>query len=205
LNSESHSNDWAMVISGLVNKPVNNTIWSVVQRLVLGAATYFIWQERNIRRMEHRKISVDGLFKVVFDNVRLKLMGLKLKWTSDVIKASKIWNLPMKRDKDVVSMLGQDSLEEYQEYKIVTVFTHQGLACFGTVMVYVAVQIWILCISQAAHGLDWYLWRGSLYACSITGNAVRQTKVAERLNHQHSNPNRNFLVSAANPDTWCQS
>ncbi|GJZ61920.1 zinc finger, CCHC-type containing protein [Tanacetum coccineum] len=31
---------------------------------------------------------------------RLKLMGLKLKWTSDVIKASKIWNLPMKKDKD---------------------------------------------------------------------------------------------------------
>ncbi|GJS10592.1 hypothetical protein Tco_0367388 [Tanacetum coccineum] len=94
------SNDWAMVISGLVNKPANNTIWSVVQRLFLRAAIYFIWQEINIRRMEHRERIVDGLFKVFFDNVRLKLMGLKLKWTSDVIKASKIWNLPMKKDKD---------------------------------------------------------------------------------------------------------
>nr|GEX17052.1 RNA-directed DNA polymerase, eukaryota, reverse transcriptase zinc-binding domain protein [Tanacetum cinerariifolium] len=92
-------NDWAMVIFGLVNKPANNTIWSVVQRLVLGAAIYFIWQERNIRRMKNRERSVDGLFKVIFDTVRFKLLGLKLKWTSNVIKASKIWNLPMKRDK----------------------------------------------------------------------------------------------------------
>ncbi|GKD20967.1 RNA-directed DNA polymerase, eukaryota, reverse transcriptase zinc-binding domain protein [Tanacetum coccineum] len=65
------SNDWAMVISGLVNKPANNSIWSVVQRLVFGSAIYFIWQERNIRRMEQRERSIDGLFKVIFDTVRI--------------------------------------------------------------------------------------------------------------------------------------
>ncbi|GJY83206.1 RNA-directed DNA polymerase, eukaryota, reverse transcriptase zinc-binding domain protein [Tanacetum coccineum] len=120
-----------------------------VPRLVLGAAIYFIWQERNIRRMEHRDRSVDGLFKVVFENVRLKLMGLKLKWTSDVIKAFKIWNLPMKRDKDVT-------------------YNVSSLACFGIVMVYVAVQVWIICRSQDAHGLDWYLWIWYFISLSVS-------------------------------------
>ncbi|GJW51971.1 hypothetical protein Tco_0093322 [Tanacetum coccineum] len=38
-------------------------------------------KERNIRRMEHRERSVNGLFKVIIGNVRLKLMRLKLVWT----------------------------------------------------------------------------------------------------------------------------
>nr|GEV71812.1 RNA-directed DNA polymerase, eukaryota, reverse transcriptase zinc-binding domain protein [Tanacetum cinerariifolium] len=55
--------------------------------------------ERNIRRSEQRNRTADVLFKVVEETVRLKLMGLSLKCTSDVMKAARIWNISMSKDK----------------------------------------------------------------------------------------------------------
>nr|GEU95055.1 RNA-directed DNA polymerase, eukaryota, reverse transcriptase zinc-binding domain protein [Tanacetum cinerariifolium] len=87
-------NNWASVILGWVNRPAKNTIWSVVQRLVFGAAIYFIWHERNIRRVELKERSIDMLFRVIIENIRFKLMGLKLKCTSDVMKVAKAAWIP---------------------------------------------------------------------------------------------------------------
>ncbi|PWA77361.1 RNA-directed DNA polymerase, eukaryota, Reverse transcriptase zinc-binding domain protein [Artemisia annua] len=91
-------NDWANVISVIVNKPATNTIWSVIQRLILGASVYYIWNERNIRKVEQVYRSEDGVFKCITDCVRLKLMGLNLKHTSEVLKAAEIWNIPIRKN-----------------------------------------------------------------------------------------------------------
>jgi hypothetical protein len=40
---------WAEVVSGISIRIANNSIWSVIQCLVFGAAVYFLWQERNVR------------------------------------------------------------------------------------------------------------------------------------------------------------
>ncbi|PWA79430.1 Phytosulfokine [Artemisia annua] len=85
------SNNWPTIVSGIANKPANNKVWSVIQRLVLGAAVYFIWQERNVRRAQYIDRSVDCLFQLVVDTVRMKLMGLTMKYSSDVARASEIW------------------------------------------------------------------------------------------------------------------
>ncbi|GJY18130.1 RNA-directed DNA polymerase, eukaryota, reverse transcriptase zinc-binding domain protein [Tanacetum coccineum] len=91
---EHVSNSWAQIISSIVNMPANNTIWSVIQKLVLGASVYYIWQERNIRLFGEAKRSDDEIFKIVFESVRLRLMGLKLKATPDVIKAAEVlWRI----------------------------------------------------------------------------------------------------------------
>ncbi|PWA40894.1 zinc knuckle CX2CX4HX4C [Artemisia annua] len=95
--SDNVGNDWANVISFIVNKPATNTIWSVIQRLILGASVYYIWNERNIRRVEQVYRSEDGVFKCITDCVRLKLMGLNLKHTSEVIKAVKFGRSPSGR------------------------------------------------------------------------------------------------------------
>nr|GEW76494.1 RNA-directed DNA polymerase, eukaryota, reverse transcriptase zinc-binding domain protein [Tanacetum cinerariifolium] len=92
-------------MSGLLNvflgMPLSlGLLLGVIQRLTFGAAIYFLWQERNNKRVELRERSIDILFNVIFDFVRLKLMGLTLKGTPDVIKASKIGNLPVKSDKN---------------------------------------------------------------------------------------------------------
>ncbi|GJY57634.1 RNA-directed DNA polymerase, eukaryota, reverse transcriptase zinc-binding domain protein [Tanacetum coccineum] len=173
LNSESHSH---LCFSCNYSK----RLWERLKPMGLLDDIGNDWaMERNIKRMEHRDRSVDGLFKVVFENVRLKLMGLKLKWTSDVIKAFKIWNLPMKRDKDVLENIknirlclflrtkvsmswvlydhsncisqfrlryGAGILSRVIGFKVIYVgiaaaYNVSGLACFGTVMVYVAYQL----------------------------------------------------------------
>ena len=89
------SNDWPYIISGIVNFPAKNSVWSVIQTLTLGAAVYYNWQERNVRRMQFVERNNECLYKIVVETVRLKLMGLFMKLTDEVIKAAKIWNLPI--------------------------------------------------------------------------------------------------------------
>ncbi|PWA41648.1 RNA-directed DNA polymerase, eukaryota, Reverse transcriptase zinc-binding domain protein [Artemisia annua] len=93
---ENVGNDWASVISAIVNKTANNTIWSVIQRMVFGASVYYIWYERNSRRVNHVCRSEEGVFKSIVDTVRLRLLGLNLKYTPQVCKASEIWNNPVR-------------------------------------------------------------------------------------------------------------
>ncbi|GKE31847.1 RNA-directed DNA polymerase, eukaryota, reverse transcriptase zinc-binding domain protein [Tanacetum coccineum] len=89
---EHVSNSRAQVISSIVNIPAKNSIWSVIQSLVLGASVYYIWQERNICLFREEGRSKDEIFKIMVEFVRLRIMSLKLKVTPDVIMASKLWN-----------------------------------------------------------------------------------------------------------------
>ncbi|PWA44849.1 RNA-directed DNA polymerase, eukaryota, Reverse transcriptase zinc-binding domain protein [Artemisia annua] len=105
-------NEWANVISRIVNKPATNTICSVIQRILFGAAMYFIWQERNVRRVQQSSRSEEVVLNCIISNVRLKLLGLDLKYTKDVVKAAKIWNLPIRSNqyyRDMVENLGCDA------------------------------------------------------------------------------------------------
>ncbi|PWA50598.1 RNA-directed DNA polymerase, eukaryota, Reverse transcriptase zinc-binding domain protein [Artemisia annua] len=89
------SNSWAQIISSVVNFPAKNTIWSVIQRLVLGASVYFIWQERNVRLFSNFGRSEDELLKMIIASVRSRIMGLKLQVTHDVLDAAKVWSFPI--------------------------------------------------------------------------------------------------------------
>ncbi|GJX13339.1 probable L-cysteine desulfhydrase, chloroplastic [Tanacetum coccineum] len=89
------SNSWAQVISSIVIIPAKNTIWNVIQRLVLGASVYFIWQERNNRLFGGYSRIEDIVFKLIVDIVRYMIMRFKLKVTNDVINAADIWNFPI--------------------------------------------------------------------------------------------------------------
>lgn len=42
-------NSLSLLLDFFQSTPINNSIWSIIQRLVLGASIYFIWQERNSR------------------------------------------------------------------------------------------------------------------------------------------------------------
>ncbi|PWA44779.1 Phytosulfokine [Artemisia annua] len=94
---EMVGNEWAGVISRIVNKPSSNTIWSVIQRLLFGATVYFVWQERNMRRANQTSRSEDVVFNCIANTVRFKLLGLTLKLTSDVVMAAEIWNITIRR------------------------------------------------------------------------------------------------------------
>lgn len=86
---------WAEIISGISINPANNSIWSVVQRLVFGAAVYYIWQERNFRIFQNNFRTEENVFRIIVDTVRHKLMGLSIKKSREVDKFVDIWKLPM--------------------------------------------------------------------------------------------------------------
>ena len=92
------SNNWASVISDIANRPAVNKIWSVIQRLVFGAAIYFLWQERNFRCYQQKEREVEFLFDHIVETVRMKIRGFTLKHTLDVMKASRIWNFPVSKN-----------------------------------------------------------------------------------------------------------
>lgn len=87
---------WAEIVSGISSKTTNNSIWSVIQRLVFGAAVYNIWQERNGRIFNNDFRNEESVFKVIVDTVRHKLMVLRIKHSREVIKAMAIWKIPLK-------------------------------------------------------------------------------------------------------------
>ncbi|GJS48870.1 RNA-directed DNA polymerase, eukaryota, reverse transcriptase zinc-binding domain protein [Tanacetum coccineum] len=102
---------WAEIVSGISVRKANNTLWSIIQRLVFGAlvfgalvfgalvfgaAVYFIWQERNFRLFRSVERPADKVYDIIVDTVRLRLLGLKIKRSHEVEKAAAIWKIPIK-------------------------------------------------------------------------------------------------------------
>ena len=95
---ENVSNCWPQIISSIVNFPARNSIWTVKQRLVWGAAVYYIWQERNVRLFGGYSRTENELFKIITEAVRFRIMGLQIKVTPDVISAAEVWNFPINKN-----------------------------------------------------------------------------------------------------------
>ena len=89
------SSVWAEVVSGISIRIADNSLWSVIQRLVFGAAVYYIWQERNIRVFQNDFRSEETVFKIVVDSVRHRLLGLNIKQSVESEKAAVIWKIPL--------------------------------------------------------------------------------------------------------------
>ncbi|GKF17371.1 hypothetical protein Tco_0062289 [Tanacetum coccineum] len=55
-----------------------NNIWRIVRRLVCGASVCLVWQERNNRIFEGKKIDVKELCNGITETVQMKLMCLQV-------------------------------------------------------------------------------------------------------------------------------
>ena len=91
--------EWEAIINKMVSMPCNNSIASVVRRLVMAASLYFIWTERNKRLFTEEKKSPKDLIKAIIDNVRLKMASLKVKSSVQVSDVSKEWQVQMNERK----------------------------------------------------------------------------------------------------------
>ncbi|GJU19727.1 hypothetical protein Tco_1153069 [Tanacetum coccineum] len=165
------SNSWAQVVSGIVNKTANNTIWSVVQRLVWGATVYFIWQERNIRLFGNDGRSSEELFKVIFESVRSRLMGLKLKVTPDVINAAEVRKFPIDKIQWGVwdSSFSPETYGNSLEFVVSSKATIQGFACEGFLTrqgSWVIIYLIFILFMDCTRGMDngWHRY-GSMSSC----------------------------------------
>ncbi|GJX79622.1 hypothetical protein Tco_0327771 [Tanacetum coccineum] len=74
--------------------------------------------ERNIRLFGNAGRSEEELFKIIFESIRSRLMGLNLKVTPDVIEATRIWNVPIDRMckyKDILEELTSDNMNIHKD------------------------------------------------------------------------------------------
>ncbi|GJY90320.1 ATPase 9-like protein [Tanacetum coccineum] len=93
MKADNIPNDWDQIIQYMANLPCNNSIWSIVNRIILANAVYHIWKERNGRIFTSDAKSSDIVLQSINKHVRLQLMSLKLIKSVHTIKVAKVWNV----------------------------------------------------------------------------------------------------------------
>ncbi|XP_071708750.1 uncharacterized protein [Rutidosis leptorrhynchoides] len=86
-------NDLQRIMVMLSGYPYSKNIWNVINRIVIAAVVYYVWQERNYRIFKGRKRSELELKGIIEQFVRFKLLTLKVKGSQAVEKAAKMWEL----------------------------------------------------------------------------------------------------------------
>ena len=94
------SNSWETLLEQYINEPCNNTIGSVLKRNGLATSVYHIWKERNARLFTGEKIVNSALLKIIEENIKVQLMSLKVRRTSQVIKIAQKWNVVLNYTKN---------------------------------------------------------------------------------------------------------
>lgn len=90
---------WTDLIVFMQDRPINKSIWSIIQRLVLGSCVYYVWQERNMRIFQQKARTVEQLSELIKKTVRMKLLGLNIRWSrQSAAAASEIWELQLQTD-----------------------------------------------------------------------------------------------------------
>ncbi|GJX27994.1 RNA-directed DNA polymerase, eukaryota, reverse transcriptase zinc-binding domain protein, partial [Tanacetum coccineum] len=78
---------WADIIKDMAKTTNQNSIWNIIGKLCLAATVYYVWQERNGWIFNKESRDCDTLIKLIFEDVRARLMSLKTK-TSDVMETA---------------------------------------------------------------------------------------------------------------------
>ncbi|GJW00222.1 ribonuclease H-like domain-containing protein, partial [Tanacetum coccineum] len=81
------------IINDILPFAARKTSKSIIAKLVLAAATYFIWQERNGRLFKNSKRTVNQVIEYIMNSVRLKLLSCRLKKTRSALDLVKACNL----------------------------------------------------------------------------------------------------------------
>ncbi|XP_071739130.1 uncharacterized protein [Rutidosis leptorrhynchoides] len=85
------------MVETLSNYPYKNQIWNIINRLVIAAAVYFVWQERNLRILQGKKRNVQDLVEYAQSYIRVKMLTFKVNNSAAVAKAEEIWGVQFKR------------------------------------------------------------------------------------------------------------
>ncbi|GKD30933.1 RNA-directed DNA polymerase, eukaryota, reverse transcriptase zinc-binding domain protein [Tanacetum coccineum] len=81
------------LINELAGRHVEIKFGNVIDKLILAATVYYVWQERNRRIFKDEKRTVDKLCKIIKDYVRCKLVSIQVKNSKNVKVMIKKWEL----------------------------------------------------------------------------------------------------------------
>ncbi|XP_071712534.1 uncharacterized protein [Rutidosis leptorrhynchoides] len=90
---QSISKDWKSIMDGLAHVASRNLSKVVKAKLVFAAAVYFIWQERNNRIFKENIQNANQVFDVIYTTVQLRLLSIRFKESSDVLRLKTSWHL----------------------------------------------------------------------------------------------------------------
>ncbi|GJW27092.1 hypothetical protein Tco_0040903 [Tanacetum coccineum] len=88
----------------------NNSIRSVLRRLILAACVYYIWDERNKRLFGNQKRDYKTVLFTIINHIRMKLTSLKVKNSAQVAKVNKDWQ---------VTLNGSSTSEELMKIEVI--------------------------------------------------------------------------------------
>lgn len=97
-NIKNSNGSWDECVGSICNRSLNNSIWSVFQKLIFAAVVYFVWQERNCRIHQGQSRPVEVLAKQIYTIVKTRLLSLKVKNNSQTRKAAEAWGFRMGKD-----------------------------------------------------------------------------------------------------------
>ncbi|GJY81765.1 RNA-directed DNA polymerase, eukaryota, reverse transcriptase zinc-binding domain protein [Tanacetum coccineum] len=80
------TNSWEKLIEQYAQGPSNNSISSVLRRIGLATAVYYIWKERNNRLFTGEAMDNMSLKKIIIESIKLQLLSLKVKKSAQVIR-----------------------------------------------------------------------------------------------------------------------
>ncbi|GJY93089.1 hypothetical protein Tco_0508871 [Tanacetum coccineum] len=86
-------NDWNSIINIMASKCQNRSIKSILCKIALGAAVYFVWQERSKRQFTSEKRTMKDLLEIILETIRLSLMSIKVLRSASVDFVAKEWDI----------------------------------------------------------------------------------------------------------------
>nr|GEU29920.1 hypothetical protein [Tanacetum cinerariifolium] len=86
---------FASIITHLMPIAKRKSSKSCIGKLVVAAAAYFVWHERNSRLFNKVKRSVTEVVDCILSTVRLKLLSYRFKKSRDAIQFARLWEIPM--------------------------------------------------------------------------------------------------------------
>ncbi|GJV19978.1 hypothetical protein Tco_1368998 [Tanacetum coccineum] len=85
----------ASIVTHLMPIAKRKSSKSCIGKLVVAAAAYFVWQERNARLFNKVKRSVTDVVDCIISAVRLKLFSCRFKKSKEAILFARLWEIPM--------------------------------------------------------------------------------------------------------------
>ncbi|GJY03088.1 RNA-directed DNA polymerase, eukaryota, reverse transcriptase zinc-binding domain protein [Tanacetum coccineum] len=89
------SNSWDALIDQYARSVCNNSIGSILRRILLATVVYNIWKERNTRLFTGEVKDGKTVQIIITESVKLQLLGLKVKKFTNVDKVASNWNVMM--------------------------------------------------------------------------------------------------------------
>ncbi|GJW60524.1 hypothetical protein Tco_0109859, partial [Tanacetum coccineum] len=96
LRNVTLSNNWRDIIDELVKQNNNNSIRSILRRILVATTVYFIWNERIKRLFDDDQRSSEVVIELIIKHTKLKLMSLKVTESIQVRKVAREWDIVMK-------------------------------------------------------------------------------------------------------------